>query len=62
MKFFLLINVKLPTVVGNLTYYMSRKNSGLGLFMPKKAEVLIFLYLQAFKISCSDELSREEII
>ena len=30
MKFFLLINVKMPTVVGILTF-MSRKNSILGL-------------------------------
>ena len=35
MKFFLLINVKMPTTVGILTF-MSRKNSILGLPEPKK--------------------------
>ena len=45
MKFFLLINVKMPTV-GNLTF-MSRKNSVLGLSEPKKDEFLdIFIHAQ----------------
>ena len=44
MKFFLLINVKMPTVVGILTF-MSRTNSILGLSEPKKAEFLIFIHL-----------------
>ena len=35
MKFFLLINVKMPTIVGILTF-MSRVNSILGLFQPEK--------------------------
>ena len=39
MKFFLLINVKMPTVVGILTF-MSRKNSILGLSEPEKNEFL----------------------
>ena len=39
MKFFLLINVKMPTIVGILTF-ISRKNSILGLSEPKKAEFL----------------------
>ena len=39
MKFFLLINVKMPTIVGILTC-MSGKNSMLGLSEPKKAELL----------------------
>ena len=33
MKFFLLINVKMPTIVGILTF-MSRKNSIIGLSEP----------------------------
>ena len=33
MKFFLLVNVKMPTIVGILTF-MSRKNSILGLSEP----------------------------
>ena len=37
MKFFLLINVKMPTIVGILTF-MSGKNSILDLSEPKKAE------------------------
>ena len=35
MKFFLLINVKMPTIVGILTY-VNRKNSILGLSEPEK--------------------------
>ena len=35
MKFFLLIHVKMPTIVGILTF-MSRKNSILGLSEPEK--------------------------
>ena len=38
MKFFLLINVKMPTIVGILTF-MSRKNSILGLSEPKKGRI-----------------------
>ena len=45
MKFFLLINVKMPTMVGIFTF-MSGKNSILGLSQPeKKAEFLDILYL-----------------
>ena len=45
MIFFLLINVKMPTIVGILTF-MSGKNSHLGLYDPeKKPNLLIFLYL-----------------
>ena len=36
LKFFLFINVKMPTIVGILTF-MSRKNSILGLSEPKKS-------------------------
>ena len=57
MKFFLLINVKMPTTVGILTF-MSQKNSIIILSEPgKKLIFLIFFYLSAFKISCSAELS-----
>ena len=62
MKFFLLINVKMPTIVGILTF-MSRKNSTLGLSESEKAEFLdIFLYLSAFKISYSIELSMKKVL
>ena len=45
MKFFLPINVEIPTIVGILTF-MSGKNSILGLPEPKKKpNFLIFLYL-----------------
>ena len=45
MKFFLLINVQMPTIVGILIL-MSEKNSILGLSEPKKkAEFLDVLYL-----------------
>ena len=39
MKLFMLINVKMPTIVGILTF-MSRKNSILCLSEPEKAEFL----------------------
>ena len=38
IKFFLLINVKMPTIVGILTF-MSGKNSILGLSEPKKGRI-----------------------
>ena len=38
MKFFLLINVKMPTIVGILTF-LSGKNSTLGLSEPKKGRI-----------------------
>ena len=43
MKFFLLINVKMPTVVGILTF-MSRKNSILSLSEPLKSQISWYLY------------------
>ena len=39
MKFFLLINVKMPTIVGILTF-ISRKNSIIGISKPGKIEFL----------------------
>ena len=45
MKFFLLINVEMPTVVG-ISTFKCRKNSILGLSEPEKMlNFLIFLYL-----------------
>ena len=64
MKFFLLMNVKMPTivtVVGILTF-MSGKNNILGLSEHGKAEFLDFLYLRAFKISCSAMLSIRKVL
>ena len=47
MKIFLLINVKMPTTVGILTF-MSRKSSILGLSEPEKAEFLdIFILMSS---------------
>ena len=46
MKFFLFINVKMPTIVGILTI-MSGKNSILGLSEPKKAEFLYVFILMS---------------
>ena len=43
MKFFPLIDVKMPTIVGILTS-MSGENDILGLTEPKKAEFLDILY------------------
>ena len=49
--FFLLINVKMPTLVGILTF-MSRKNSILGLSEPKRAEFLdIFILIKYFMLN-----------
>ena len=59
--FFLLIDVKMPTIVGILTF-MNRKNSILGLFEPKKPNFFIFLYLRAFKISFSTGLSMKKVL
>ena len=51
MDFSMLINVKMPTIVGILTF-MSGKNSILGLSEQiKKPNFLISLYLRAFKSS-----------
>ena len=46
MDFFLLINVKMPTIVGILTF-ISRKNSIIGLSEPEKKPLnfLLFLYI-----------------
>ena len=61
MKCFQLINVKMPTIVGILTF-MSGKNSNLGLSEPKKAKFLDILYLCGFKFSCSIELSMKKVL
>ena len=45
MKFFLLINVKMPTIVGILTS-LSRKNNILDVYDPENAEILdIFMLM-----------------
>ena len=57
MKFFPLINIKMPTIVGILTF-MGRKNSILDLTKLEKCwSLLIILYFRAFEISCSAEMS-----
>ena len=61
-EIFLLINVKMPTTIGILTF-MSRKNTILGLSEPeKKLNFLIFIYLLVFKIWCSAELSMKKVL
>ena len=57
MKFVLIVNVKLPTTVGILTF-MSIKNSIQGLSEPKKAKFLDFFY--TYEHSCSTELSMKK--
>ena len=54
-NFFLLINIKMLTIAGILTF-MSGKNSILGLYGPKNAEFLDICILMSIKISCSAEL------
>ena len=44
MKIFLLINVKMPTIVGILTF-MSRKNSILGSLEPKKKPNFLIFFI-----------------
>ena len=46
MKFFLLVNVEMPTIVG-ISTFKSRKNSILGLYKPEKC--LIFLYFHTYE-------------
>ena len=46
MKFFLLINVKMPTIVGTLTF-MSRKNSILGLSASEKSWISWYFILMS---------------
>ena len=55
MNFFLLINVKMPTIVGILTF-MSGENSVLCLSEPKKAEFLGYFYTYEH-LKCSTELT-----
>ena len=71
MKFFLLINVKMPTIVGILTF-MSGKNSILGLSEPKNSWISWYLYTYEHLIShaqlswasktCSTELSIKKVL
>ena len=62
MKFFLLINVKMPTIVGILTF-LSGKNSILGLSGPKKkAEFLDISKIMSILNSCSTELSIKQVL
>ena len=53
MKFFLVINVKMPTIVGILTF-MSKKNSILSYMMPKNADFPdIFILMSIYNIMLS---------
>ena len=62
MNFFLLINVKMPTIVGILTF-MSRIKSIIGLSESENAEFLnIFLLMSIFRISYSAELSMKKVL
>ena len=53
-------HIKMPKVVGILTF-TNMKNSIICLYNPEKAEFHDILYLWAFKISCSAELSMKKI-
>ena len=59
MKFFLLINIKMPKIVGILTF-MSSKNGIICLSAPEKAEFLDIFILMSTKISSSAELSMKK--
>ena len=62
-NFFLLKYIKMPTVVGILTF-MGWKNSIRGLSEPEKRteflRLFLFSLMSIFKISCSAELSMEK--
>ena len=60
MNFFLLINIKMPTIVGILTF-ISKKNSILGYSEPEtNLNFLTFSYLWTFTMSSSAELSMKK--
>ena len=59
MNFFLLMNVKMPTMAGILAF-ISRKIPLQAYLSLKKAEVLDIL--GAFQISCSADLSMEKVL
>ena len=58
-EIFLLINIKMPTIVGILTL-TSGKIAFYAYLSLKKPNFLIFLYYRAFKIICSTELSMKK--
>ena len=58
MKFFLLINVKMPTIVGILTFW-SWKNSIIGLSEPQKSEILDIFILMS---NLNFDLSMEKVL
>ena len=57
-KFFLLINVKMPTIVGILTFLSRKKNNSIqGLSEPEKSLISLYFYpYEHLKLSCSAEL------
>ena len=61
MKLILLINVKMPTMVGILTF-ISRINETSERFEARKMFIFHQFFCSAFKISCSVELSMTNVI
>ena len=62
MNFFLLINVKMPTIVGILTF-MSMKNNITCLSEPEKSWITWYFYThEHLKSSRSAELSMENVL
>ena len=62
MIFFLIVNVKMPTIVGILTFIRGAKIAFYAYLSLKMSNLLILLYLGAFKISCSTELSMKHVL
>ena len=48
MKFFLLINVKMPAIAGILTF-VSKEISNLGLSEPENANFLVFFFFYTYE-------------
>ena len=59
MKCYLLINVKMPTIVGILTF-RSKKNSIISLSEPQKAEILEFYTYEHSEFHA--QLSMEKVL
>ena len=61
-EIFLLINVKMPAIVGILTFMSGKKIAFSTYLSLKKAEFLYIFILMIIKISCSTELCMKKVL
>ena len=61
MKFSLLINIKMPTIVRSFIF-IKRKNSCSVIFSKKEMQLSIISGLSAGQIMCSAELSMKKVL